>query len=358
MNHIYRSIWNSATGTCVATSELASAKGQAASATSTQCEGRIQTFRCKKFAVAVMLACSVLAQAEPIGGVVTAGSVSVGGPASHMTVTQTTARAAINWQSFGIKAGESVQFIQPSSSSVALNRVIGPDASVILGRLSSNGQVFLVNPSGILFGAGASVNVGGLVASTLNISNADFMAGHYRFTGAGTGTVVNQGNLRAADGGYIALLGGSVNNQGVVIAQLGTVAMAAGNAITLDVSGDQLLNVAIDQGAANALVTNGGWLQADGGKVLMSTQVAGNLLTNAVNTTGVVQARTLENHNGTILLMGSKETGTVSVGGTLDVRRLGPDRRSGGGDGVSLGLDQCTDQCLWGCGRRHGVGGG
>jgi large exoprotein involved in heme utilization and adhesion len=105
----------------------------------------------------------------------------------------------------------------------------------------------------------------------------------------------------------------------VVVSQRGTVALAAGDAMTLDVSGDQLLNVAIDQGVASAWLSNGGLLQADGGKVLMTTQVAGNLLTNAVNNTGVVLARTLENRNGTIVLLGSMDSGTVSVGGQLDV---------------------------------------
>lgn len=320
MNHIYRSIWNPATDTCVATSELVCGRGQASSGASIGCDGFTQNFRCQKLAVALMLVCSSLAKAEPIGGVVTAGSVTFGGTANQMTVTQTTSHSAINWQSFGIKAGETMQFIQPSSSSVALNRVIGADPSVILGRLSSNGQVFLVNPSGILFGTRASVNVGSLVASTLNISDADFISGQYRFSGssAGVGAVINQGNIRAADGGYVALLGSSVSNQGHVVAQLGKVVMAAGSAMTLDVSGDQLLNVAIDKGLAHALVTNGGLLQADSGQVLMTTQVAGNLLANAVNNTGVVQAHTLENRNGNILLLGGSDVGTVSVAGTLD----------------------------------------
>jgi filamentous hemagglutinin family protein len=266
-----------------------------------------------------MFAFGAMVQAQPTGGAVSSGSATIGGTSAQMTVTQTTPHVAINWQSFGIQAGESVQFVQPSSGSVALNRVIGSDPSQILGHLSSNGQVFLVNPSGILFGANASVNVGGLVASTLNISDADFMSGHYRFSGVGAGAVVNQGLIRAA-GGYVAMLGSSVSNQGVVMAQLGTVALAAGSAMTLDVSGDQLLNVAIDQGVVNALVNNGGLIQADGGQVLMTTQAAGNMLANAVNNTGVVQAQSLENRNGTIVLLGSMDTGTVNVSGTLDVR--------------------------------------
>ncbi len=318
MNRIFKSIWQSTTGTCVATSEHVTGSGHSASAVSVTCVGCLQTFGCHPLAVALMLACSTLALAEPVGGVVTAGSATVGGTSGHMTITQTTPSVALNWQSFGIKAGESVRFLQPTNNAMALNRVVGSEPSAIFGSLSSNGQVFLVNPSGILFGAGASVNVGGLVASTLNIGDANFMSGHLRFSDAGSGAVMNKGTIRAADGGHVALLGGRVDNQGVIVSRLGTVALAAGKAMTLEVAGDQLLNVAIDQGVSNAWVGNGGWLQADGGKVIMTTQVAANLWANAVNNTGVVQAQTLENRNGTIVLLGSMDTGTVNLSGRLD----------------------------------------
>jgi hypothetical protein len=204
--------------------------------------------------------------------------------------------------------------------------VIGADPSSILGNLSANGKVFLVNPNGILFGKGASVNVGGLVASTLNISDSDFMAGNYKFAGAG-GSVLNQGSIHA-DGGYVALLGANVSNQGIINARLGSVALAAGNAITLDVAGDGLLNVAINEGAVQALVNNGGMIQADGGQVLMTAQAAGNLLQTAVNNTGVIQAQTIENHNGVIKLLGDMQSGTVNVGGKLDASA--PDTGNGG----------------------------
>jgi filamentous hemagglutinin family protein len=257
--------------------------------------------------------------ANPTGGVVSAGQATIAQTPGQMTITQTTSKVAINWQSFGIGAGQSVQFVQPGQQAIALNRVVGADPSVIMGSLSANGQVFLVNPNGIMFGLGSSVNVGGLVASTLNTTDADFMAGRYRFSGPSTAEVVNQGALRAADGGYVALLGAQVNNRGTVTAHRGSVALAAGQAMTLDVLGDQLLNVHLEQGVAQALLRNGGLLQADGGQVLLSTQVAGNLLANAVNNTGVVQAQTVENHQGTIVLLGSMDAGTVSLGGRLDV---------------------------------------
>ena len=314
MNHIHRSIWNRSTGTFVAVSEHARNSGKAASAGS---PGGV-AFRIKAVSLLVMLACGSVAMAQPTGGVVTSGNATIAGPSNQLTITQTTPNAAINWQGFGIAAGESVRFVQPDSRSIALNRVVGNDPSAIHGNLSANGTVFLINPHGILFGRGSNVNVGGLVASTLNLSDDDFRAGRYHFSGSGNGTVINQGVIRAADGGYVALLGAGVTNQGEVVAQKGTVALAAGRSLTLDMAGDRLLSVSVDEGTVNALVENGGLLQADGGRVIMTTQAASSLMSNAVNNTGVIQARTLENRNGTILLLGGTQTGTMQVGGTLD----------------------------------------
>ena len=199
-----------------------------------------------------------------------------------MVITQTTANVAINWQRFDVRAGESVTFVQPSSSAVALNRVIGADPSTILGSLSANGNVFLVNPNGILFGRGASVNVGGLVASTLAIGDADFMARDYRFAGNGSGSVSNAGTIQARDGGYVALLGARVGNEGV-ISEAWAPWLAAGKR-SPSTWPETALNVTSRQGAVDALVENGGLLRADGGMVLMTTQAAGSLLANAVNT--------------------------------------------------------------------------
>ncbi len=267
------------------------------------------------------LASAASAQALPNGGTVVAGTATIATGANNVTVTQGTQSAAINWQGFSIGAGNSVVFVQPNASAVALNRVTGADPSVILGNLSANGKVFLVNANGILFGKGANVNVGGLVASTLNLSDADFMAGRYKFAGNG-GTVLNQGTIKA-DGGYVALLGANVGNDGVIQANFGTVVLAAGEAITLDVAGDGLLNVAIDKGAVNALVRNGGLVRANGGSVLLTAQSAGALLHTVVNNSGVIEAQTLENHNGVIKLLGDMQTGTLNMSGVLDASAPG-----------------------------------
>lgn len=257
------------------------------------------------------------AQTLPTGGVVSAGEANISAAPNSLTITQSSQNVAINWQTFSIGANDSVVFNQPNSGSVALNRVLGADPSAIFGTMTANGQVFLINPNGIVFGQGSQVNVGGLVASSLALSDSDFMAGQYNFSSAGTGAVLNQGSI-IADGGFVALLGANVSNEGLIQANLGTVALAAGEAITLDVAGDGLLNVAIDQGAINALVQNGGLLRADGGRVLMTAQAAGVLLRTVVNNTGVIEARTLGLREGTIVLLADMESGTANISGTLD----------------------------------------
>jgi len=317
MNHIHKTIWNASAGAFVATAESVSGQGKqksscaATGATRPSCALNL-------LAACLMLGFGNLAFALPTDGVLAAGAATISTTGSTTTINQSTANAVINWQSFGIAAGQSVQFVQPGANSVALNRVLGADASSILGNLSANGKVFLLNPNGVLFGAGSQVNVGGLVATTMSLSDAKFMSGDYSFSNAGSGSVVNQGTINAADGGYVALMGKTVINQGVITARLGSVALAGGQAATLDLAGDGMLRVSVTQGAVNALVENGGMIQADGGKVLMTTQAAGSLLHTAVNNSGVIQAQTIGSHNGTILLLGDMESGTMNVGGTLD----------------------------------------
>ena len=152
-------------------------------------DGKSSSLVMRALSVSLMLALAMQAHAAgPTGGVVTAGQGSIVNNGATTTITQSSANLIIDWQAFSIGAGDTVQFVQPGRSSVALNRVLGADPSVILGQLNANGNVFLLNPNGVLFGNGASVSVGGLVASTMSISNADFLAGHYALGNAGTGT--------------------------------------------------------------------------------------------------------------------------------------------------------------------------
>ena len=330
MNHIYKNIWNKATGTFVAVSELVNNSGGGQAAVTSGAAASFTVFCFNALSAALLFAWGSVAYAAPIGGTVTAGSANISSGGNTTTINQTSQNTTINWQSFGINKGETVNFVQPNSNAVALNRVLGNSASAIYGTLNANGKVFLINPNGILFGQGASVNVGGLVASTLNLSDADFMAGNYHFTGTSSASVQNQGAITAANGGYVALLGANVSNQGTITAKMGTVVLAGGQGITLDVAGDGLLNVVVNQGAVNALVQNGGLIQADGGQVLMTAQAAGQLLNTVVNNTGIIEVRTLDGKTGSIKLLGDMSSGTVNVGGTLDASA------SNGGNGGKI----------------------
>lgn len=278
--------------------------------------------------IAAMFAPMGTSFALPTGEQVVAGNASISRPtAQNLNVQQSSPRAIINWQSFSIAAPESVSFRQPSLSSVVLNRVIGTPASEIAGRMSANGQVFLVNPNGVLFSSTAVVDVGGLVASTLDISNPDFLAGRYRLSGSG-GAVTNAGLLRASDGGTVALLGGQVQNDGTITAKLGTVALAAGNRVTLDFAGDGLTKVTVSEGALAAEIQNRGAVIADGGQAVLTARAAEALTQAVVNQSGLVQARTLTERAGKIVLDGG-DTGQTLAGGTLDASGRQPGQKGG-----------------------------
>ena len=269
------------------------------------------------------------------------GNATISNPGANGTiVTETSNSAAINWQTFNIGSGQYVRFVQPSSSSVVLNRVVGGSPSEIFGSLQANGRVFLINPYGVLFGPGASVDVGGLVASTLNISNEDFLSGRYVFTGAGVSgaTVSNAGTITAAPGGFVVLSGDIVRNTGLVQAQLGQVVLASGSTMTMDLDGSGLVSVAVYQAALSqqAGVDNAGELLADGGKVVMTARTARGLVGSAVNNTGLVRAEGIAEHDGQIELTASG--GNITDSGTLDAGNAG-----GTGGTVEVTGDQNID---------------
>jgi filamentous hemagglutinin family protein len=242
----------------------------------------------------------------PQGATVVAGQASINSPsAGQMVINQTTKAAAINWQSFDIGAGDSVQFVQPGAASVALNRVVGADPSTIMGHLNANGQIFLVNPNGVLFAPGASVNVGGIVASSLGISDADFLSGNYHFSGGGHGAVVNQGSITAAHGGYVALIGQSVSNEGTIAAGGGAAALGAGATVDMTLADNALESFKVSAAAVDALVSNGGAIRVAGGQVILSGQAMNTLLQTVVNNTGVISADSAVDTGGTITLLGS-----------------------------------------------------
>lgn len=260
------------------------------------------------------------AHALPEGGQVVAGQAGIGRTGNTLTVTQGSPRAAIDWQRFDIGADAQVRFVQPGADSVTLNRVLGSQPSQIFSRLQSNGQVFLSNPAGVYFAPSARVDVGGLVASTHGIGNDDFMAGRDSFDRLGaSGRIVNDGELRAALGGYIALLAPEVRNQGLVVARGGTAALAAGERYRLQFN-DQgaLANVLVTPATVQALVDNGQAVQAPGGLIILSAQAASQLRSGVVHNSGSLDARGLEHRGGRILLSASERiahSGQISADG-------------------------------------------
>lgn len=290
-------------------------------------------------AIAALLLGQRAAVAGPTGGSVVEGTAGISQSGTVTNVNQSSNKAIINWQGFSIGAKETVNFNQPGAASVTLNRVIGNETSIISGALNANGQVFIVNSAGVVFGHNAQVNVGGLVASTLDISNADFMAGNYRFSGTSPAAVVNQGRIHAHGGGYVALLGNTVANDGVISARLGTIAMAAGSQITLNFGGNALLDVTIDRGTLNALVENKRAVIADGGRVIMTARAADAVLSAQVNNSGVIQARTVAALTGGSNKPHAAKTGAIKLiadGGTTRVSGKLDASAPKGGDGGTI----------------------
>ncbi len=267
------------------------------------------------------------AYALPEGGQVAAGQAAITTAGSTMTIAQQTAQAIINWQNFGIGSGEAVHINQPNSQAMLLNRVIGSNPSEIFGQLTANGQVILVNPNGVFFRPGSSVDVGGLTASTLNIANEDFLKGQLRFAGDSQNPVINAGSITAQNG-YVNLLAKEVVNEGIIAAQTGSVNLAAGSGMSLDYNGDGKMTVAVTDGAYQSAVTNKKLIQADGGLVVMTASGKDALMDSAVNNSGMIQANTLGEARGQISLTGDNiaTTGTISAdggsnghGGTLNI---------------------------------------
>ena len=251
------------------------------------------------------------AMSNPTGPAVVSGSATVASTGSTLTVTNT-ANTVINWQTFSIGSGEITRFNQPTPASAVLNRVTTQDPSTILGSLQSNGRIYLVNPSGIVFGAGSRVDAAGLVASTLNLSDADFLSGRLRFAAApGAGPVVNNGTIATLGdpAAPVYLIGPLVLNGGVITSPGGEVLLAAGTSVEIVDPGTPNISVQITAPGNQAL--NLGTILAASGRV--------NIFAGLVRQLGVVQADTLSvGQDGAIVLEAANGTspGATTVAGT------------------------------------------
>ena len=263
----------------------------------------------QKALVALVAACFALPEvhANPVGPQVVNGQASIVANGSTLSVTNTPG-AVINWQGFSIQANETTKFIQQSAASSVLNRVVTADPSVILGALQSNGRVFLINPAGILVGAGARIDVGAFVASTLNLSNADFIAGKHNFQAQpGAGNVINKGNIATPVGGYVYLIGPNVANEGLIRTPQGETILAAGNSVRLIDTGSPGVSVEIT--ASNNKAENLGSIIAESGRV--------GIVGAVVRNKGIISANQLvKGADGKIFLSATK-TATVEQGSRI-----------------------------------------
>ena len=284
----------------------------------------------RSFSVGILLGLpSLSVLAAPTGGEVSHGQGSISQSKRLTTVRQDSNKLIVNWDSFDISAQERVNFLQPSRKATVLNRIFDQNPSQIHGSIRAQGRVLLVNPSGIIFSPTAHIQVQSLVASGLSISDADFLSDRYRF-GLGTrdgegGLVVNKGFLQAHDGGDVSLLGGAVRNEGVIMARMGQVTLAAGRAITMDFDGDGLLQFKLDESILSnvhdqdAAVDNSGTIQAEAGTVLLTGKAARQVFSNVVNNSGVVTADSVQKDGGSIRLVAGHADNSVLNTGRLDV---------------------------------------
>ncbi|MEZ5723773.1 MAG: YDG domain-containing protein [Paracoccaceae bacterium] len=322
MNKYFRVIWSMTQNCMIVVPELV----RTGSRRSGPRQRRHQNAACKAamaLLVAAMLEAGLTGQvhaeparlALPQNGHVAAGKAQIGktGPGT-LVVDQHSNRAVINWGSFDIGRDASVDFRQPSASSIALNRVQGVSASQINGQLTANGQVWISNKRGVYFGKDARVDVGGLVATTHAISDQSFMSGGARFTrGGATGGVVNEGRLTANDQGYIALMAPEVRNKGVIVARKGTVALAAGETVELEFDeGAGHMNVRVEAGQIESLVENGHLIEAPGGQVIMTAGAANAIRSGVVRNSGTVNATGISRSGGRIFLGGGKVRTTAN----------------------------------------------
>ena len=263
-------------------------------------------------------------QAMPSGGTIRSGNGSIVEQGQTMTVQQNSNRMAIDWTQFNIAKNETIRYTQPDKNAVALNRVTGGQQSLIEGNLNANGHVFLVNPNGVVFGKNASVDVGGLVASTARL--ADDTMNHFGSSqdslnlavdNENNAAVINEGIIRA-QGGLVALHASNVENSGTITDDGGTVALTSAKNLNLSSDADGKLNFTVDGTMARAQSLNSGTLKADGGYVVMTAKSAGDVLSTVVNNSGTIEAKTLrKNEKGQVLLDGG-DNGQVEVSGTLD----------------------------------------
>jgi filamentous hemagglutinin family protein len=268
--------------------------------------------------------------ARPTGGTVVLGQASISFDHGVVNITSTTAYVVIDWQSFDIGSEQQVVITGPSTNATVLNRVIGPNRSQIDGKLKSNGQVYLVNGSGITYDRGAQVDAHGFVSTSTNITNSNFMNGNLVFENAGNATalIANRGEIKVSGSGILALVAPGVSNSGVLRAPLGSIALVSASTFQLLSPADGIVNVTspLSSTIRSDLVVNTGTIRARAGQVLVEASVAPGV-GGSIRLGGEVQTKTVSAQTGTIVVVGLGAG--VVVTGRLDA--LGTQAGTAGG---------------------------
>ncbi|MDB5478816.1 MAG: hypothetical protein JWM96_1311, partial [Alphaproteobacteria bacterium] len=261
------------------------------------------------------------AYAGPDGGVVNAGSAGIAGQGSAgVVVTQSSDRVVIDWNNFDTKSNEAVQFNQPGSGSIALNRITSGSPTQFEGSLKANGNVVLVNPNGVVFGAGSHVDVNGLIATTADIGNDRFMEDAkpvFDKSGNPGAKIVNNGQLTAKEAGLVGFVAPNVVNNGTIEANLGKVHLASGDSFTLDLYGDGLVAVKASDAIQTQLGQNSGIIHTSGGKIQITAAEAKNSVDALVLNNGILNASSATQSGGTIILGGSGPKARIVASGTI-----------------------------------------
>jgi filamentous hemagglutinin family protein len=294
----------------------------------------------------------VLQNPAPNAGsnIASAGNATVRTNGNVETITQTTGNAVIDWSSFNIGGKETTKFVDPNSSSLTVNRVHDMDPSQILGTLSANGNIVLINPNGVFFGKGSTVDVNGILATTSDVSNSNVMAGGKLNFTPGTNpnaAVVNQGTITAQDAGLVGLVAPNVLNSGIITAKLGKVQMSSGDSFALDFFGDGLMQIAVSDAVKQQIVQNTGTINADGGTIKLTAAAGRQIVNSLIDVEGELHAPAFLQRNGVIYIYaagsnavkgnvaankGQKQgSSTVTVSGLLDATNT-----SGTGGNISV----------------------
>lgn len=254
--------------------------------------------------------------AAPNGANVVYGDVNISQSGSNTVINQNTDKAIINWNSFDVNKGESVLFNQNSSSSIILNRVTSGLPTNIFGNISANGNVFILNQAGVLVGNGAQINTNSFLAGAASINDKDFLAGKHNFYGA-QGNVINNGSIKVQDGGYAVLMGKKVENNGLISAKFGKIYLSSGETFRMDMSGNDLIGVAVEKGITDAYISNAGHIQSEGGTIVMTAKNASDVIRHAVNNTGIIDASSISYEGGKVIL--GAENGQIVNAGEINV---------------------------------------